>query len=159
MQILIDKFATSMKTTFDGKTVGNGGDFGSALSKGPFTIHTGFHQWQNIEYPCIHLQIIQESFLGEPLECCGGGVHSLSFDIRISSDSKTQGYSIAAALHEAVREWLCEISGTDTLKSDDYSYTASIQTPDSNYVPEEGIFSIHVIGKIFYVRQEKGSSP
>ena len=159
MQILIDKLAADLKSTFDGETVGNGGTYGSALSNGPFTIHTGFHQWQKIGYPCINMQIVQENFLGDPLECCGGGVHNLIFDIRISVDSKTQGFSIAAALHEAVREWLCSISASDTLKSDDYTYTAFIGTPDSNFVYEGEIFSIHVITKATYVRQEKGSSP
>lgn len=157
MEDVIKALANSLKNTFDGKSVGVGGDFDDAMSIGPFTINCYFHQWANIHHPSIHLQLIQEQFLGQPLECCGGGVHSLSVDFRISVDSKVHGYSIAALLHEALREWLCELNGSSDLTPDDYTLIVYTGIPTTNFVYEGEILSLHCLTSLSYVRQEKGA--
>jgi hypothetical protein len=156
MEALIKSIADSMYTYFDSKTVGQGGDYGSTLTRGPYAIKCFYHQWDNITYPSIHLQIVQESYQGAALECCGGGVHALTLDFRISVDSKVHAMSIAMSLHEALREWLCEIDGSPTLTPGDYSYVAYAETPSTNYVYDGPILNLHVITRFHYVRQQKG---
>lgn len=166
MQALIETLATKLNTDFNGKTVGVGGDFGALLTRGPFTVYTYFHQWEDIKYPSINVQVVSDNFRGEPMECCGGGVFTTTLDFRISVDSKVHGWSIAASLEEALREWFCDVSGTDDLTSAEmstdatplpmYTYIATIEIPSSYYLYEGEVFSIHVMANIHYVRQPKG---
>jgi hypothetical protein len=165
MEALIKSLAAQLETDFNGKTVGAGGDFGALLTRGPFPVYTYFHQWEDVHYPSINVQIVSESFTGQPLECCGGGVMDLLVDFRISVDSKKHGWSIASALHEAFREWLCEVSGTTDLIDSEldldttpmaYTYVATIEIPTTYHIYEGEVFSMHVMTRIHYVRQEKG---
>lgn len=166
MQALIETLASELATEFRTKTVGTGGDFGSTLTRGPFDIFVYFHQWEDIQYPSINVQVVSEVFLGEPLECCGGGVMCLAVDFRISVDSKQHGWSIAKSLEEALREWFCSVSGDDSLTSTEmttdatpvakYSYIPTIEVPSSYHIYEGEVFSIHVMARIYYPRAEKG---
>ena len=156
MQALVETLATQLSADFNGKTVGAGGDFGDTLTRGPFTVYTYFHQWEDIQYPSINVQIVSEVFQGQPLECCGGGVMALTVDFRITVDSKKHGYSIAASLQEALREWLCSVSGDDSLTAPTYTYIPTIEVPTSYHIYEGEVFSIHVVARIHYLRVEKG---
>ena len=98
----------------------------------------------------MNVQLIQERFEGEPLECPGGGVYELTLDIRISVDQRQQGWSIASVIHEELRKWLADLT-TDELK-DDSSYIASVENPDSQWLYEEEILDVHVMTRVHYVR-------
>jgi hypothetical protein len=156
MQALIEQLASQLQTDFNGKSVGAGGDYGATLTRGPYDIYTYFHQWEDIKYPSISVQIVSEVFQGEMLECCGGGVMALTVDFRISVSSKEHGWSICKSLEEALREWLCYVSGDDTLTAASYSYIPTIEIPTSYHIYEGEVFSIHVVARVHYLRVEKG---
>lgn len=160
MREIIIEFVQMLSTHFAGKTVGSGGDFGASLTNGPFDITAYFHQWQDIVNPSIHVQIIQESPIGTNLQCCGG-VTRLALNVRISVDQKGHGWSIAMALYEELRNWLC----------DEVNYKLAPQvgaTPDSDecylvfvdmdgitadHVYEGDVFSLHVKVNLTYLRR------
>jgi hypothetical protein len=157
---IIKALSAGLKTTFDGKTVGNGGDFGPGLTRGPFPIKCFFHQWEGITYPSIHTQILQEDAQGEPLECCGG-VNVLTVDFRISVDSKLHGWSIASNLEENLRAWFCTLSGTDDLVPADATPTNSVylvyvKVRQSVHQYDGNIYNRHVMTEFHYVRQIAG---
>jgi hypothetical protein len=153
MDALIKMLAASLDSTFSGKEVGTGGDFGDTLTRGPYDIYCYFHQWSDIKYPNIAMQVVQEIHVGHALECCGGGVMELTVNFRVSIDSKIHGYSIGSALVEAVREWLCTISESDDLTAADYTYVAIVQVPDTFWNYEGEILNFHIMTKLHYIRQ------
>lgn len=153
MEALINSIATSMNTEFNEKLVGLGGDFGDALTHGPYTISCYFHQWKDIAYPNIAMQIVQDIHVGPPLECCGGGVMELTINFRVSIDSKEHENSIGSALVEAVRLWLCSISESDEITATDYTYVAIVQVPDTLWAYDGEILNFHIMTKIHYIRQ------
>ena len=161
MDDLVKAIAEGLQTTFDGSTVGSGGDYGAMLGKGPFVIHTFFHQWSEVTFPSIHMQVVNEVPQGAPLECCGGGVQVLTVDFRISVDTKKHGWSIASKLHEALREWFCTLNGTEDLVPADATpidsiYLTYIEPPETTYLYDGEIFNMHVMTRFNYVRQIAG---
>lgn len=151
MRELIVQLSQAINTEFNGKTVGAGGDFGSTLTSGPFTISTYFHQWKDIKNPSIHLQPIQELPASDMFECCGGPT-SLKVDIRISVNQKGQGWSIAMALYEALRNWLCTKNYSLAPVGEGYLVIISQQIT-ADYVYEGDIFSIHTKVTLTYMRR------
>jgi len=153
MEPLIIALATELDSSFNGETVGLGGTYGTSCTKGPFTIQTTFHQWDNITYPNIGMQVVQEVHVGHALECCAGGVMELTVSFRVSIDSKLQGYSIGSALVEAIRTWLCTMNESEDLTGDDYTYVAMVGIPDTYWLPNGPILDFHVVTKLRYIRQ------
>lgn len=151
MREVIVQVAQLINTEFGGKTVGNGGDFGSTLTTGPFTINTYFHQWKEIANPSLHLQIIQETPASALFECCGGPT-DLKLNIRISVDQKGQGWSIAEAMYEALRDWLCTKNYSLAPPTEDYLVIVSQQIT-ADHVYEGDIFSIHTKATLTYLRR------
>ena len=150
MKEVIVNLAQAIESHFDGKTVGNGGDFGATLTNGPFDINTYFHQWESISNPSIHVQVIQERNIQGNFECCGGAT-ALTVNIRISVDQKLQSWSIAMALYEELRAWLCEQNyqlGSDC----DYLVIVG-QNINAQHVYEGDIFSIHTRLELTYMRR------
>jgi len=157
MEALIRNLALNLRMTFHDKTVGGGGDFGAEVSdRGPFAVSTFFHQFESVSYPSISMQVVNETHLGQPLECCGGGVHVLQINFRIAVKTKEQGWSIASALHEAVREWLCQINAVGVLDDGDNTVIPHVKVPDTHWIFEGDFISVHVIARIYYLRQTKG---
>lgn len=153
MEALIESIATSLNTTFNEKLVGSGGDFGAGLTHGPYTVTCYFDQWEDIVYPNIAMQVVQDIHVGPPLECCGGGVMELTLNFRISIDSKENEYSIGSALVEAVRTWLCSISESDEITAVGYTYVAIVTVPDTLWVYDGPILNLNVVTKVSYIRQ------
>jgi len=152
MRELIVSFVQAIKDHYDQKTVGDGGDFGATLTNGPFTITTYFHQWQNITNPSIHVQILQEFPVGSNFECCGG-VTALKLNVRISVDQKGQGYSIATALYEELRSWLCDQNYQLAPAGEDYLVFIDADGIIANHIYEGDVFSIHVLVNLTYLRR------
>ena len=150
MRELIVQFSQDLNTNFNGKTVGNGGDFGSTLTIGPFPISTYFHQWKKIVNPSIHTQIIQEAPASGMFECCGGPTN-LRLNVRISVDQKGQGWSIAMALYEELRDWLC-VKNYSLSPDADYLVIVSQQIT-ADHIYEGDIFSIHTKVNLTYLRR------
>lgn len=157
MRELVVSFIQHLSGHFDGLTVGSGGDFGPTLSAGPFTIKTMFHQWDNVVNPSIHVQVIQETPAHTWLECCGGPTN-LILNVRISVDQKGQGWSIAMALYEELRSWLCEINYSlapqDATPTDDQRYVVIVgQDIVAQHIYEGDVFSIHSRVTLTYMRR------
>jgi hypothetical protein len=152
MKELIISFVQEVSAHFDGKTVGNGGDFGSTLTVGPFDVTAYFHQWQEISNPSIHVQIIQESPASANFECCGGPTNLL-LNVRISVDQKGQGWSVAMALYEELRDWLCEENYSYAPDGEDYLVILDQSSITANHVYEGDVFSIHTTIALTYLRR------
>jgi len=156
MRELIEEFVRELASHFDGKTVGAGGDFGATLTRGPFTISTLFHQWQDIVNPSIHVQIIHEQPVGVNLACCGGPT-ILQLNVRISVDQKTHGWSIAMAIYEALRSWLCEVNLTtqDATPTEDQYYLVYVDQGGikASDVYEGDVYSKHITIDLLYLRR------
>lgn len=156
MRELIINFVQALSDHFSGKTVGAGGDFGSTLTRGPFKIggeknKLYFHQWQDIVNPSIHVQIIQEQPVTDGFECCGGTT-ALTLNVRISVDQKEHSWSIAAALYEELRSWLC--SQNYQLGGDcEYLVFVGQNSIVAQHVYEGDIFSIHTKVDLTYLRR------
>lgn len=141
-----------LQAHFNGKSVGSGGDYGATLTNGPFDISTNFHQWEDIVNPSIHVQIIQEAPIGSNFECCGGFT-SLTLDVRISVNQKGQGWSIAMALYEELRSWLCQtLNYSVAPDSEDYLVIIDADKIIANHIYEGDVFSIHTLIKLTYPR-------
>ena len=151
MRELIIEFTRDLNSHFGGKTVGSGGDYGSTLTNGPFTINTYFHQWKEIDNPSMHVQVIQERLVGDNFECCGG-VTELTLNVRISVDYKLQSWSIAEALYEELRAWFCSNNYQFAPTGDDYIVFVD-QNIIAQHVYEGDIFSIHTKVKLTYMRR------
>ena len=152
MREIIVSFVQKLKTHFDGLTVGDGGDFGATLTNGPFPISTNFHQWEKIVNPSIHVQIIQEAPLAPNFECCGGFT-GLTLDVRISVNQKGQGWSIAMALYEELRSWLCQTLNYSVAPvGEDYLVIIDADQIVANHIYEGDVFSIHTLMKLTYPR-------
>ena len=152
MKEIIISLTQKLQDHFNGKTVGQAGaDFGATLTNGPFTITTYFHQWEDIENPSVHLQVIGERPAGYNFECCGG-VTSLQFDIRISVDQKGQSWSIAHALYEELRTWFCEINYSIAPDTEDYLVIIDQDKISANFMYEGDIYSIHTLINCTYLR-------
>lgn len=158
MRELIVNFTRLLATEFNDKTVGSGGDFGATLSNGPFTIKTFFHQWEEFDHQSgadnpvyIHTQIIQEKPVSDNFECCGGPT-SLLLNIRISVLQKGQGWSIAEALYEALRDWLCNTNYSYAPGDEDYLVILDQASIYANHVYEGDVFSINTTVALTYLR-------
>lgn len=151
MRELIVQFVQDIQSHFNGMTVGSGGNFGATLTNGPFDITTYFHQWQEISNPSIHVQVVQEvpTHTGW-FECCGGPTNLL-LNVRISVDQKEHGWSIAMALYEELRTWLCEKNYSLAPAGEDYLVIVSQQVT-ANHVYEGDVFSIHTSVTLTYMR-------
>ena len=152
MRELIVQFTQDLSTHFDGKTVGSGGDFGATLTNGPFDIATYFHQWKEIVNPSIHVQIIQEAPASENFECCGGPT-ALTLNVRISINQKVQGWSIAMALYEELRSWLCDMNYSFAPDGNDYLVIVGQNSIVATHVYEKDVFSIHTKMDLTYLRR------
>ena len=152
MRELIVQLTRDLATHFDDKTVGTGGDFGATLTNGPVTIKTYFHQWQEIENPSIHLQVIQEQPASPNFECCGGPT-SLTLNARISVNQKIQGWSIAMALYEEMRSWLCDMNYSFAPDGNDYLVIVGQNSIVAAHVYEGDVFSIHCKFDLTYMRR------
>jgi hypothetical protein len=158
MRELIVEFIEQFADHFNGKTVGVGGDYGATLSNGPFDVVTYFHQWQAIRHPSMHVQIIQEQPTDpEWFECCGGPT-VLTLDVRISVMNKEQGWSIAMALYEELRSWLCDVNYSlaprDATPTDDQKYLVIVgQNVVAQHVYEGDVFSVHAKVDLTYLRR------
>lgn len=158
MRELIVNFTAELADHFNGMTVGNGGDYGAALANGPFNITTYFHQWQAINHPSMHVQIVQERpTQPDWLECCGGPT-VLVLNVRISVMNKGQGWSIAEALYEELRSWLCSVNYSlapqDATPTDDQQYLVIVgQNVTADHVYEGDVFSIHAKVELTYLRR------
>lgn len=152
MRELIIELVQEISDHFDGYTVGNGGDYGATLTNGPFTVSAYFHQWQSITNPSIHVQIIQETPASSNFECCGG-VTTLTANIRISVDQKEHGWSIAMALYEELRSWLCDMNYQLAPTGEDYLVIVGANSIVAQHVYEGDIFSIHTKVAMTYLRR------
>lgn len=152
MRELIKSFVDKIHTEFNGKTVGTGGDYGSTLTVGPFDITVYVNQWQEIVNPSIHVQVVQESPALDNFECCGG-ITNLKLNIRISVDQKGQSWSIAEAIYEAFRDWLCD--NTYSLGPDTEDYLVIVDQSSISTVDlyEGDIFSKHTLITLTYNRR------
>ena len=151
MRELIVNFVQLLSTHFNGKTVGNGGDYGATLTNGPFDITAYFHQWQQIQNPSIHVQVVQETPASSNFECCGGPTN-LILNIRISVDQKGQGWSIAMAMYEELRDWLCTYNYSYAPDGEDYLVILDQSQITGDHVYEGDIFSIHSRVALTYMR-------
>ena len=151
MRELIVALAQGISDHFDGETVGSGGTYGTTLTNGPFTITAYFHQWQDIQNPSIHVQVVQEVPAHTWFECCGGPT-ALTVNIRISVDQKEQSWSIAAAMYEELRSWLCDNNyqlGVDC----DYLVFVDQSSIIVSHIYEGDVFSIHTMLNLTYLRR------
>lgn len=152
MKEIIISLAQKLEDHFKDKTVGGAGsDYGATLTNGPFTIKTYFHQWENIENPSVHLQIVSEEPAGNNFECCGG-VTTLKVDVRISVDQKGQGWSIAHALYEELRSWLCDINYSVAPDTEDYLVIIDQDKIKMYPLYEGDVYSIHTLINLTYLR-------
>ena len=151
MRELIISLVQAFQTEYNGKTVGAGGDFGATLTNGPFTITTYFHQWQQIDNPSMHIQIVQEDAEGGNFECCGG-ITTLKVNVRISVDQKLQGWSIASILYEEFRKWLCAKNYSLAPAGEDYLVVVDASRITANHIYEGDVFSIHTMIYLTYLR-------
>ena len=152
MRELIVSFVQKLSEHFDGKTVGDGGDFGATLTNGPFDITAYSHQWQEIDNPSIHVQTIQESPASTNFECCGGPTN-LTLNVRISVDQKGQGWSIAMAMYEELRDWLCDTNYSFAPDGEDYLVILDQSRITADHIYEGDIFSIHTKLALTYLRR------
>ena len=151
MREIIVSLTQAIQTHFNGLTVGTGGTYGATLTNGPFNITTYFHQWDNIVNPSVHLQVIQEIPAGYNFECCGG-VTTLEVDVRISVLQKGQSWSIAMALYEELRSWLCEINYSLAPAGENYLVIIDQDKIRAMHMYEGDVFSIHTLMNLTYLR-------
>jgi len=156
MQVLIDELTTQLVAEYDGKTIGgDGADYASELGS-TGTIHVYIDEWEDIDYPCIRFDIIQELFAGSPLECCEGGVMKLRVNFIVWIDTKIHGQRMAWALVEELRKWLCGLNESSTLTPEGYTYVPTIGIPTSDPISDGMVYGISLKTDIVYLRQPKG---
>ena len=115
MQDVLNRIAETLIEAFDGKTVGDGGDFsGSGTTSftgtdhGPFTIEVNVNQWENneVNYPSINLRPILTEPMGNDRMRNSGGKQRLWTQLLISVDQQKHGQSVAGVLAEELRNYI-----------------------------------------------------
>lgn len=115
MQQVIHRIAETLIAAFDGKTVGDGGDFSgsgsislSGTGHGPFDLNVFTNQWktEQVTTPSINFRPIQSEPMGRDRIWNTGGKQRLWTQFRVTVDQQEHGQSIAGVLDQALRSYL-----------------------------------------------------
>lgn len=115
MQDVLNRIAETLILEFDGKTVGDGGDFSgsgstsfSGTNHGPFTIQVNVNQWETkeVNYPSINLRPILTESMGRDRIKNSGGKQRLWTQFLLSVDQQLHGQSVTGVLEGALRNYI-----------------------------------------------------
>jgi len=115
LQALLNRINETIIARFNGKSVGDGGDFSgsgtfslSGTHHGPFTIQVNVNQWdrREVKFPAINVRPSQSEPVGRDRIYNSGGKQRLWVQFLVMVNQQEHGQSVAGAIDHEFRNYL-----------------------------------------------------